>query len=266
MGRLARFSLAPVKGMALLHPPIVELTTRGMPGNRRFYLIDEQGELFSGFDHGPLVSIVPTYDPDGEVLSLRFPDGTEVKDQALAEGAAVTTNFHGRSVRGRLLDGPWVEAVSGFTGRRLRMVRTDHDGDGADVEPLTIVSTESVRDLADRGRYDGELDPRRFRIDVEIEGSEPFEEDTWADRRVQLGSATIKVTGQIPRCRVTTQSPDSGVRDWDTLTQIAKYRPRIRGDGGIPFGMYARVETPGHIQVGDVVAPVGRAEPGSRLG
>ena len=54
---------------------------------------------------------------------------------------------------------------------------------------------------------------------------------------------------------VTTQGPETGTKDWDTLTQIAKYRPKIPGDGGLPFGMYATVERPGTVDVGDEVVP-----------
>jgi uncharacterized protein YcbX len=254
MAHLSRLSATPVKGLALTHPDAVELTLAGIPGNRRFYLIDERGELFSAFDHGPLVSIIPTYHREEEWLSLRFPDGGEVEGDAHATGRRVSTNFYGRRVTGRLAEGPWSAAVTTFVGTPLRLVRTDRDGDGTDVEHLTIVSTASIADLGARGHHDGSLDARRFRIDVEVVGTTPYEEDSWQGQRVGIGDATIRVLGQIPRCRVTTQSPQTGVRDWNTLTQIARYRPRIPGDGGIPFGMYARVERPGKVAVGDPVA------------
>ena len=258
MAHLARLSVTPVKGLALVHPDAVELTLAGIPGNRRFYLIDEHGELFSAFDHGPLVSVVPMYDQDREWLSLWFPDGVEVVGDARATGPPVSTSFHRRRVDGRLMEGPWAAAVSTFAGAPLRLVRTDRDGDGSDVEHLTIVSTASVGDLGSRGRHAGSLDARRFRIDVEVDGTAPYEEDSWEGQRVRIGDATLRVLGQIPRCRVTTESPQTGVRDWDTLTQIAKYRPRIPNDGGIPFGMYARVERPGTVGVGDPVGLVVR--------
>lgn len=245
--------------MALLHPDAVELSAEGLPGNRRFYLIDDGGELFSTYDHGPLVQIEPTYDHLAEHLTLRFPEGEQVEGSVSVLGDQVVTNFHGRPVGGRLVAGPFADAVSSFVGEPLRLVRTDRDGEGSDVEPLTLISQESVRDLSTRGRYEGALDSRRFRIDVELAGCEPYEEDAWQGHKVRLGEAEVRVLGQIPRCRVTQQSPDTGIRDWNTLTQIAKYRPRIAGDGGIPFGVYARVEQPGLVRVGaaaDALIPV----------
>jgi hypothetical protein len=35
-----------------------------------------------------------------------------------------------------------------------------------------------------------------------------------------------------------------------------KYRHRIVGDGGIPFGVYALVQTTGIASVGDLVEPI----------
>jgi uncharacterized protein YcbX len=73
---------------------------------------------------------------------------------------------------------------------------------------------------------------------------------------VQLGDAVIEVGGQVPRCVFTTKDPDTGERDWNTLTEIAKYRPRIAGDGGLPFGVYARVARPATIRTGDALLPL----------
>jgi uncharacterized protein len=256
MPTLARISVTPVKGTALLHPRSVRLTRAGIPQDRRFFFVDEWGELISGDAIGSLVRIRAAYDPSTERLSLRFPDGEELSGAADALDGAQTVNFHGRAVPAHAVDGPFSEAVSSFSSKSLRLMRCDHDGDGADVEPITLVSFESVRDLAARGRHAGELDGRRFRMNLELEGCAPYEEDGWDGLRVRVGEATIEVGSQVPRCVFTTKSPETGDKDWDTLTQIAKYRPRIPGGGGLPFGVYARVVEPGTASIGDAVTPL----------
>ena len=120
------------------------------------------------------------------------------------------------------------------------------------MEPLTVVSTASVRDLAE-GPPRRAVDSRRFRINLELDGCEPYDEDAWDGHTVGIGDAAIPCTGAIPRCVVTTQDPERGTKDWNTLTQIAKYRPRIEGGGGLPFGMYAKVVRPGVARVGDAL-------------
>ena len=252
MPTLVRLAVTPVKALRLSHPEEVELTAGGIPADRRFYLIDEDGGLFDATDHGPILRVVPDYDPVTERLSLTFPDGSFAEGAADDLGAGVTTDFFGRDVDGRIVEGPLAGVLSSYAGRPVRLVRVERDGDAQDVHPLTIVSSESVRDLGNRDDRP-DLDARRFRIQLEIEGVPPYEEDTWEGERVRIGEATIEVRGQIPRCVVTTLAPDTGEKDFPTLTRIARYRPRIGGRGGLPFGMYAGVEVPGRVRVGDPV-------------
>jgi uncharacterized protein YcbX len=253
---IIRFNVTPVKGMALHHPDEVLLSHTGIPESRRFYLVDSYGEMVSGSTFGALVRIRPNYDSEVERLSLALPDGVVVEGGTCDLGEPAITNFYGRPVAGHEVLGPFGEAISAYVGKALRLMRCDHDGDGVDMHPLTVVSSASVRDLASRGRHAEELDARRFRINIEFEGGEPYDEDGWDGGLVRVGDALLRITGQIPRCVVTTQDPETGDKDWNTLTQIAKYRPRIGGKGGLPFGMYAHVEGEGTARLGDEVAPL----------
>jgi uncharacterized protein YcbX len=249
---LVRLSMTPVKALRLSHPAEAELTAGGIPGDRRFYLVDEMGGLFDATDHGPLQRIVPRYEPATEQLRLTFPDGSVVEGAADRLDGTITTDFFGRAVDGHLVDGAFEGAMSRFAGRSVRLARVTRDGDGQDVHPLTLVSSESVRDLGRRGdRTD--LDARRFRINLEVEGCEPYEEDSWSGELVRVGEAIIRIRGQIPRCVVTTLAPDTGEKDFRTLTELARYRPRIGGRGGLPFGVYAEVVRAGRARVGDPV-------------
>jgi uncharacterized protein len=252
---LARLSVTPVKALRLSHPGEAELTTGGIPQDRRFYLIDEAGALFDASDLGALLQIVPEYDPATERLRCTFPDGSAVEGAVDALDGAVTTDFFGRPVEGRLVGDGFSEAFSGALGRPVRLVRVIRDGDGQDVHPLTIVSSASVRDIGSRGERP-DLDARRFRINLEVDGCDPYEEDAWDGGLVRVGEATIRVRGQIPRCIVTTLAPDTGEKDFRTLNLIARHRPRIEGRNGLPFGMYAEVVEAGRVRVGDPVEPI----------
>ena len=255
MRTLTRLSVTPVKALRLSHPSEVQLTAGGIPADRRFYLIDEADELFDASDHAALLQVVPDYDPAAERLRLSFPDGSVVEDAADRLNEAVTTDFFGRMVDGHLVDGAFEAALSSYTGRPVRLARVTRDGDGQDVHPLTLVSSESIRDIGGRGDRP-DLDARRFRINLEIEGGEPYEEDSWDGGLVRVGEAIIRVRGQIPRCIVTTLAPETGEKDFKTLNMIARYRPRIGGRGGLPFGMYAEVVEAGPVRVGDPVEPI----------
>jgi uncharacterized protein YcbX len=251
--RVVRLSVTPVKALGLLHPEEVELGPAGVAEDRRFYLVDGDARLFSSTQHGPLVQIGADYDPKRERLSLRFPDGRVVED-GVRLGKPVQTDFFGRSVRGRFVEGPFAAALSTYGREPLRLVRAERAGDAFDAEPVTLMSVESVAELARHACRDG-LDGRRFRMLVEVEGCEPHEEDRWAGREVRLGEAVVRVLGPVPRCVVTTRSPDTGERDVDTLRVIREYRG-LREGLRLDFGVYGRVEKPGRVRVGDAVEPV----------
>jgi uncharacterized protein len=242
-----------VKGTALHHPPSVELVPIGIAGNRRFHLADQRGRLYSGLGHGPLVQVV--CEVQEGALRCRFPDGDVVVAATDDLGDIESTDFDGRPVPGRAVGGDISRAFSEYVGDSVRLFRTERDGDGPDEMPLTVVSFASVDELGRRGRYDGELDPLRFRINLELDGAEPFEEETWDGGRVGVGEAVLRIDGQIPRCAVTTQDPVTGLRDWNTLKQIASFRP-LMTTRQVPFGMYATVEQPGRVAVGDAVTPL----------
>lgn len=254
MRTVSRLSVTPVKGLALHHPEETTLDEHGVAANRRFYLVREDGRLFSGLQHGPLVRVRAEWDEDADRLSLLFPDGTVV-DGEVRLGEAIHTDFwRRRDVPGRVVEGPWSDALSALASRRLRLVKADVAGAGVDVEPVALVSQESVAEL---GRQAGReaVDGRRFRMLVEIAGCSPHEEDEWSGRRLRLGEALLEVGGPVPRCATTTRDPSTGVRDFDALRAIAAYRGRRNGHD-IDFGVYARVLEPGRVGVGDAVEPL----------
>jgi len=254
MWTVRRFSIAPVKSLGLHHPESIEIGPFGAASDRVFYLMSETGRLYTGANHGPLVRVVSTYDPDRERLLLTFPDGSNVDGDAAGDGDTVTTDFYGRLVEGRVLDGPFADALSAYTGDRVRLVRVAHAGDASDVHHVTLVSRASVEELASRGGREGEdLDARRFRMLIEIDGTSAHEEDSWEGRSLAVGDVVLRMLAPVPRCVITTQDPSTGLKDFDTLKTIVRYRPLIEGDRGIPFGVYTEVERPGRARVGDAV-------------
>jgi uncharacterized protein YcbX len=252
---LARIAVTPVKSLALAHPERAALERSGFPADRRFFLVDDAGRLFTGAELGPLVTIRATYDPRSDHLELRFPDGIALEGDGGLLGDPLVTDFYGRGVPAHEVEGPWRAALSRFAGATVRLARCDREGDGLDVHHVTLVSHASVEELARRGGHDGSLDPRRFRMNLELDGCAPHEEDGWSGRELRVGETILKVHGPVPRCVVTTQSPATGEKDFETLKVVARYRghrfPHVR----IPFGMYAEVVRPGEVARGDEVAP-----------
>lgn len=246
---VARLNVTPVKSTALHHPTTLRLEPYGAAGNRDFYFVDEDGRLQGGWTFGPFVQIESDHDAAAGRLSLRFPSGTVVEGPADVLGEAITTSFYGRPVPAHLVEGPWAQAVSAFAGRPIRLARVDRPGDAADSRPLTLVSLASVDELSRQGRASERVDPGRFRMNLELDGCAPHEEDGWAGRRLAVGEAVIRVGDPVARCVVTTQDPRTGLRDFPTLSVIKRYRGLSEGD--LLFGVYGDVDVPGLVRVGD---------------
>ena len=259
MGTVAWISVAPVKGLALLQREEVLLEPIGVAENRRFYLVDERGLLVNGKRLGPLVRIVPDYDEEAGTLALRLPDG-EVVSGEVALGEAVVTNFYGRPVRGRLVEGPWSEALSTLAGSPLALVETEERGAGPDRgerAAVSLVSTASLDALAQAAGSDGRVDGRRFRMLFGVDGTAAHEEDEWLGRRVAIGEAVVRPRGNVGRCAVTTQNPDTGRPDFDTLKVLGGYRGSVPTTEPLPFGVWGEVVEPGKVRLGDDVTPAG---------
>jgi uncharacterized protein YcbX len=248
---VARFNVTPVKSTALHHPDRLRLERRGPVGDRTFFFVDGNGRRFSGATKSPILPIRASYDADREWLELRLPTGIVVSGSAVADGRALYVDFYGRKVRAHEVEGDFTDALSDYAGREVRLVRPDRASDALDVRPVTLVSLESVAELARQGSHDGVLDPGRFRMTIEIEGVEkPHEEDTWRGKNVRVGDALLEVEDPVPRCVVTTLDPATGLRDFPTLSVIKQYRGVSR-KGNLQFGVYARVVEPGDVHVGD---------------
>lgn len=225
-----------------------------MDDDRRFHLVDAAGRLFNGSGCGPLVQVRPEWDAGTGRLLLRIPYVDAVEGE-VALGEPVQTDFYGeRTVPGRVVEGPWAEALSAYTGEPLRLVCVDGNVNGTDIHVATLVSHASIEELSRRDGLSTVLDPRRFRMLLELDGCTAHEEDEWIGRDVRAGEALLRIPAPVPRCAVTTQDPMTGYRDFDTLRAIKDYRGEVGGK--LMFGVYAEVVEPGRVRIGDPVTPV----------
>jgi uncharacterized protein len=249
---VSRLSYTPVKGLALVHPSEIFLGTDGLAENRLFYVIAEDGRRYELRRDGRLALVNATYESELDRLTFRFPDGTAAEASVELDGA-VSADFYGRPVAGRVVVGPLAEALSTFLGRPVRLVKTDRPGTALDSErgTVSLVSEASVAELAGVAGLPG-VDERRFRMLIGLGGCRAHEEDEWVGRDVRVGEAVVRVLKRVVRCAATTHSPDTGRRDLDTLRLIRSYR----GGEDVEFGVEAEVVAPGRVAVGDRCEPL----------
>ena len=248
--------VAPIKALAIQELQEVELGALGVENDRRFCIVDPDGKLLSAKRVQRFVTVRPHFDRDMASLVLDMPDGSHVSG-ALRLGEPITVSFSRRQSRGRVVEGPWSEALSALAERPVRLVRFDDPGEGVDRTGedagATLLSEASLHAIAKAAGVTGAVDPRRFRMLFGIAGVEPHAEDSWISKRVHLGAAIVVPRGNVGRCAVTTLDPVTGVPDLDTLAALATYRGEKVTSEPLAFGVWGQIAQGGVVRVGDPV-------------
>lgn len=213
----------------------------GLEGDRRWMLVDPDGEKVTARETHVLLTVVPELVPGGVRLTApgagvepllvaepQIPD-TEVRiwssrvaaASAGAEADAWFTAVAGRPLRLVYLDDPTRRAVNPDKSQPGDVVAF------ADAFPMLLASSSSLAQLNDwiqDGPSAGQepLDIRRFRPNLVIEGADPFAEDTWS--RIRVGGTTFRVAQDCSRCVLTTVHPDTIVRGHEPIATLSRHR------------------------------------------
>lgn len=124
------------------------------------------------------------------------------------------------------------------------------EGRFVDAGPLLLLSTASLRTMADR-HPDGSWDVRRFRpnlvLDVPGDGAEEgWPEDGWTGRALRVGGAVVVPTEPCVRCTMVTRAQPGVEADVEIFRALRRHH-------GATFGMWTDIRTPGRVAVGDSV-------------
>jgi uncharacterized protein YcbX len=115
-----------------------------------------------------------------------------------------------------------------------------HQDQGA----ISLVGTATLDWCADRWGIDAE--PRRLRVNLLVETTEPFIEESWTDSELLVGDVALTVIERVPRCRmIDVEQVGVGARGrW--LKPLGLERDAC-------IAMYADVARPGAVRRGDAV-------------
>lgn len=257
--RLAAITIYPVKSTAGLAVDDATVEARGLTGDRRFMVVDANGDFITARQEPRLLLIkgTPTTGgvqltaPDAEDLEVAPTAGT--MDVAVWSSAvtAARTSAEADAWISRYLDRSCRLVYMGDSA--ARPVKPDYSEPGdevsfADALPVLVISQGSLDDL--NGRLDDPISMARFRPNLVIAGCAPHAEDTW--QRIRVGDAELALVKPCDRCVLTTLDPVSAMRDptQEPLRTLATYR---RWDGKVWFGQNATPRVLGRIQVGDRV-------------
>jgi hypothetical protein len=240
----------PVKGLSADRMQRANLSPDSpIPGDRRFAIAHGSAPLDTGspvwlkkafflqlMSNAKLANLTAVWDEDTQMLELQRGGRTITRGQLTDQtGRTVIEQFFSAFLK------------SDTRGGAPRLVDLG-DRSFSDEEPewISIIGTASVGDIE---RVVGRpVDPLRFRANVMVAGTQPWEEFTWVGKTVSLGGALLRVEERIGRCAATNVDPATGQRD------MTIPRDLMRGFGHEFCGVYARVVQGGEIAVGDTVS------------
>lgn len=240
---LAQIWRHPIKGIgaeALGHVGLQ--VDRPLPLDRAWAVLEEGGEAGEGWRacrnflrgaKGPSLMAVRARVEDG-TIHLAHPDRPELAVTPGTEGAAKA-----------LFD--WLRPIYPADRRPpAALVRAPEMGmSDANFASVSVLNLASLRALGQKlGR---DLDPRRFRGNLWLEGLAPWEEVDLVGKRLKIGAAELEVIEPITRCRATEANPDTGRRDAATLAALEEAL------GHTEFGVYTMVRRAGRVAIGDEV-------------
>jgi len=240
--------VAPVKGLASVPRAGLRLETGGVPEDRRLFLLRDNGSVVTMRRFPTLTAVVPELDLVAVTLTVTFPDGSDALSSLGSAGERVGAVLFGKARTGLVVEGAVAEVLSRYVGERLRLVLAETVGVGWDEGPVSLLGHASVSAVGTPADPAGP-DIARFRMLVEVTGTQPFEEDTWVGRRVRLGTASVRISHPLQRCVVVDYRPSSGARDWEGIRTLSARR----GADHLTLGVIGEVQKAGDIHVGDPV-------------
>jgi uncharacterized protein len=215
----------PVKSMLGEKVPRLGVDQRGCIGDRMWSIRTSGDKIGSGKNSSRFAAVpglleLRAQERDGTVL-IRFPDGS----------TCTTDAAHAADRLSRHVGQPVTLAME---------TEVSHFDDG----PVSLIGRASV--LAVSHHRGGPLDPARFRANILLDTTEPFVEDKWVGRQLEIGTAVLSVTMTSPRCVMVDMKTADLPAQPGNLSAIGRAN-------AARLGVIATVVVPGTITAGDKV-------------
>lgn len=226
-GRVKEIRRFPVKSILGESLSRVSIDHRGLFGDRLWAIKNLNGKFGSGKTTRRFQRMDGLFNYrasfHGSNLIITMPDGTNYR----VDNKNVNVN----------------EALSKRLGYQVTLSQEElisHFDEG----PISIITTSSLHMLSEE--LGEPVDPRRFRANILIDTeSTAFIEKDWVDQQIKIGpNVTLSVVAPLQRCVMLNNSQEELKQDARVLRTLASHHDA-------QFGVWAKVEHNGEINVGD---------------
>ena len=110
---------------------------------------------------------------------------------------------------------------------------------------ISFINLSSILEFS--GKVGVEVDPVRFRGNVNFRNNISWEEFNWVDKKIRIGGAVLNIFKRTKRCGATNVNPFSGICDINIPRELNHFYQHM------DMGIYAVVLKTGLIEVGDTI-------------
>lgn len=260
--QISELNIYPLKSARGLSLSSLELAEMGPEGDRRWMLVDANGQYLSQRQLPKMCLIRTGW--DGRELELCVPGSASLRLCALQaeQGARLEVQIWEDRLEARDCGDGVAALLSVFLDKSVRMVympnscrrqvdpayaHDPHWVSFADGFPLLLISEESLLDFNAHSGL-AAVSMVRFRPNIVVRGCAPYAEDGW--QRLRVAGVELELVKPCSRCGIPAIDPATGARTEGLARALASQRRR---DGVIYFGQNLLVHGSGQLSVGDVV-------------
>ena len=210
--KITQLNRYPLKSGAVERCQNIDVEDRGPSGDRTWMVVEPDGTFVTARKHPKLVLVGATHTGMGRCL-LQRPDADAV--EAYADGKYILdVTVWNEPCSAWVAQSNVNDWMSQYLGIDCRLVYMPPSSSGPSVSrralnapksallmhSLLLISEASLADL--NGRMERPVSMDRFRPNVVVDGTQPFEEDSW--KRIRIGVAEFTCFSPCARCVLTT--------------------------------------------------------------
>jgi hypothetical protein len=257
---LSDLIIYPIKSLAGIHLSRWQVTATGFQYDRKWMLIDNQGQFLSQRRLPKMALIKTAITTEHLILSAPNQENLVLSLAPTGGDVIVSTIWHDQCAA-RSVSPDADKWFSDFLETDCRLVYLPdnvirpvdtkyaeaNDQVGfADGFPFLIISESSLTALNQAMQLD--LSMNRFRPNLVIAGCESYAEDSW--RNIRIGDVDFKLPKPCSRCAVPTIDPETAQTGKEPLTTLNRLR---KWQNKIYFGQNAIHNKSGSLTIGDKV-------------
>jgi uncharacterized protein YcbX len=255
---LSQINIYPLKSAGGI--PLVNVVpeTRGLAHDRRWMVVDDSGQFMTQRT-SPKMALINTK-ISVQTLNLNAPGMSELSLPLFpTAGESQEVEIWGDRCEAWTSSPQTKKWISEFLGESCNIVfMPDHSNRPVDPDytvgenqvsfsdgfPFLLISEASLNDL--NKRLPESVAMMRFRPNLVVKNTEPFEEDFW--KFIRIGDCELQVVKPCSRCVLTTVDPETGkFSGKEPLRTLATFR---KENGKVLFGQNLLATKMGEMEVG----------------